>query len=105
MLKSLNVATPFAAATISLPCRLAFCNGLPSVPMAIVTVPAKSVAMLPNASMAVACTGGVVDGSYCAVLGWARKSHWGAGAGAPGGGFPGQVLPGKVASPAWVAVG
>src|SRR5713101_4580822 len=57
MLRSVNVATPDAEPTVNVPDRVPPPG---FVPIAIVTLPAKPVAVLPPASSAVTWTAGVI---------------------------------------------
>src|SRR5258707_3070209 len=71
MLRFVNVATPAADPTVSVPDRVPL-PGL--VPIAIVTLPAKPVAVLPPASSAVTCTAGVMIAPAPVVLGCTVKA-------------------------------
>src|SRR5689334_23435859 len=78
MLKSANVATPFTTATVLVPDSVPASTVPPLCPMAIVTVPENPVTALPEASVTVTCTGGmVVSGSV--VFGCAVKTRCGGG--------------------------
>src|SRR6266566_319100 len=60
MLKSENVATPFAAVTVFVPDSVPGTSMPPLCPIAIVTDPVKLVTGLPRSSTAVTCTGGLI---------------------------------------------
>src|SRR5207244_12696672 len=70
MLRSSKVATPDTAGTLVVPPRCAP-SRLGSVPMAMVTLSTKSLAMLPNASNAVTRTGGEILPRIIVLLGCA----------------------------------
>src|SRR5437016_13679820 len=68
MLRSSKTATPDTAGTLVVPPRCAP-SKLGSLPMAMVTLSAKPLAMLPNASNAVTCTGGEILPRIIVLLG------------------------------------
>src|SRR5438128_581104 len=80
MLRSSKVATPDTAGTLVVPPRCAP-SRLGSVPMARVTLSAKSLAMLPNASNAVTRTGGEILPRIIVLVGCAVNASAAAGPG------------------------
>src|SRR5438132_11829671 len=78
MHRSPNRATPFTAATVLVPDRVAFPAALASWPIAIVTSPVKSGTAWPWLSTAVTSTGGaIVEGQGVELLGWTvNASAW-----------------------------
>src|SRR5690349_18262928 len=78
MLKSENVATPFTTATVFVPESVPGASVPPLWPIAMVTVPAYPVTGLPEASVTVTCTAGIVT-SGSVVFGCAVKTRCGGG--------------------------
>src|SRR6266568_966473 len=79
MLKSANVATPFTAVTVLVPDSVPGSSMPPLCPMAIVTGPLKPVTALPDASVTLTCTAGVMVISGSVVLGCTAKTRCGGG--------------------------
>src|ERR1043166_2469425 len=71
MLRSPNVATPFAALTVSAPDNVPLAG---FVPIAIVTAPVNDDTTLPEASSAATCTAGVIVCPPWVVWGW--TANW-----------------------------
>src|SRR5258708_39084352 len=82
MLRSAKVATPFPAVTVLVPDSVPGISMPPLCPMAIVTGPLKPVTALPDASVTVTCTAGVIVISGRGVFGWPAYTKCGGGLGA-----------------------
>src|SRR5258708_34788036 len=82
MLRSAKVATPFTAVTVLVPDSVPGISMPPLCPMAIVTGPLKPVTALPDASVTLTCTAGVMVISGSVVLGCTAKTRCGGGLGA-----------------------
>src|SRR5258706_238327 len=79
MLRSANVATPFTAVTVLVPDSVPGMSVPPLWPMAIVTGPLKPVTALPDASVTVTCTAGVMVIMGSVVFGWTANTRCGGG--------------------------
>src|SRR5918996_6044750 len=87
MFRSVNVATPAAAATVLVPLSTAPPAPVPGV-MATVMGPVNPAAPLPNASSATTRTAGAMTSSVAAGVGWTENARRAAAAGAPLNGAP-----------------
>src|SRR6266853_2243443 len=79
MLRSAKVATPFTAVTVLVPDSVPGTSMPPLCPMAIVTGPLKPVTALPDASVTVTCTAGVIVIIGRVVFGWTAYTKCGGG--------------------------